>query len=288
MAKKMEKKSARLLAFMLALIMIGSVLAMAFRGGQSSPGREVDYEFYDFNEWLEKVPVGAEHIIYVDADCNDEELLNYIESIIEKNWNRYIFSNLVIEHPIEKMLIAGYRDGLLYMIDVNKTRVFYSGERKEYKGFSVKVGNGVMLVTETSPFIIGTTPHVANAIDVIVSGKGGTSELVANYTSRISKDFKIIFMFYGESANMLLSSGNFSDYVDFYIEGIGTNGSLYEKVIGIHFKGDGGFVDSNVTEYYNYTNYEDFSVVIMQDSNFTKLINAQPKLKPIISIEPVE
>ncbi|HID42582.1 MAG TPA: hypothetical protein EYP30_02205 [Archaeoglobaceae archaeon] len=293
MAKKMETKSARLLALILALIMIGSVFAMLPRGEKAVFQREIKYEFEGFDEWLKCLQPSPDQIIYVNAKTDDEELKDYIDSIIVKNWNRYIFANLRLDSPIQNMLVASYRDGLIYMIDVNKTRIFYAGQKEDYKGLNVKYSNGVMLVSEISPFIIGTAPRVASAVDSILSGHN-TLDLVSNYTSRIPNNFNIIFMFYGEYANMLISGGNFSDYIDFYLEGIKVNESKYEKIVAIHFKSTGGFAnysvnDTEVTEYYNFTNYDDgFSIAVMQDGNFTKLLNAQPRLQPVIFIEPAE
>ena len=280
MAKRMETKSARLLAFFLALIMLGSVLVYALRGSYVAPEREIAYEFHGFNEWLRCVPAGADQIIYA-AKCENETLLDYVNHIITINYDRYVFSNLRLSHPVERMLIAGYSDGLLYMVDVNKTRVFFAGEKDKYRGFDVKVAQGVLLFPEASPFLIGTTPHVAKAIDTILSGNGSMSDLISNYTSRIPGDFNVILIFYGEAAKSL-TKGNVTDYMDFYFTGLRMNGSLYEKVVGVHFTKNGLFIDSNVTEYYNYTNYDDgFSVAIMKDTNFTKLLEAQPELRVI-------
>jgi len=290
----MEKKSARFLALLLAFIMIGSVLAMLPRGTQKSPEREVKYEFDKFDEWLMILPAVPDQVIYIDTDTEDRVLLEYIDSVIAKNWNPNIFTGLRIDSPVKKMLIAGYRDGLLYMVDINKTRVFYTGDPDVYKGFNVKFGQGVMLVPEISPFIIGTAPHSAAVIDTVISEGGGTYKLISNYTPRIPGNFNVMFMFYGEAAEMLISGGNLEDYTDFYLEGVRVNGTIYEKVVAIHFTGSGGFANFSVNdtipvEYYDFTNFEDgFSVAIMHDYNLTKLMEAQPRLRPIISFEPVE
>lgn len=291
MAKK-ETKSARLLALLLALIMIGSVFAMLPRGNKPVQ-RDVKYEFEGFEEWLKCLPSAPDQIIFVNTTTHDDELREYINEIVTKNWNRYIFANLGLDNPVEKMLVASYFDGLLYMIDVNKTRVFYTGQKEDYKGFKVKYSDGVMLVSEVSPFLIGSAPSIASAIDTILFQRENTHTLVSNYTSRLPDNFNIIFMFYGDYANRLISGGNFSDYIDFYLEGVKKNNTKYEKVVAIHFKNTGGFanysVNDNITEYYNFINYDDgLSVAVMQDGNFTKLLNAQPRLQPIISIESVE
>jgi len=294
MAKKMETKSARLLALVLALIMIGSVFAMLPRGKTPVFQRDVKYEFEGFEEWLKCLPAAPNHVIYVNTNTDDERLREYINEVVVKNWNKYIFANLRLDSSVRGMLVASYFNGIIYMIDVNKTRVFYTGQKEDYKGFEVKYADGAMLVSEVSPFLIGSAPSIASAIDSILLQRENTSSLVSNYTARLPNNFSLIFMFYGSYANRLISGGNISDYVDFYLEGVKKNDTKYEKVVAIHFKSTGGFAnysinDTNVTEYYNFTNYDDgLSVAVMKDGNFTKLLNAQPRLQPIISIEPVE
>ncbi|AEA46267.1 hypothetical protein [Archaeoglobus veneficus] len=282
MARRMETRSARFLAFFLALIMLGSVLVYALKGSYVAPERETKYDFQSFDDLLKCLPAGAGQIIYASTkNCSNEILLEYVDHIIKINYDPYVFSNLRLAHPVERMLVASYGDGLLYLVDVNKTKIYFAGEKDEYRGFKVKVANGIMVAPEVSPFLIGTAPHVARAIDTIVSGNGSMDELIANYTSRIPGSFNVILMFYGDAAKALTEGdSNVTDYMDFYFTGLRMNGSMYEKVVGVHFIKNGAFVDSNVTEYYNYTNYDDgLSVAVMRDTNFTKIRTAQPELR---------
>jgi len=288
MAKKMETKSARLLALFLALIMLGSVLVYALKGGYAPPERNIVYEAHGMDEWLGWVPAGAGQVIYATKSDN-KTLLKYIDDLITANYDRYVFSKLRLSYPVEGMLVAAYSDGLLYLVDVNKTKVFFAGQKESYRGLEVKTANGIMVIPETSPFLIGTTPHVVKAVDTMISGNGSMEELISNYTSRIPGNFNVVFIFYGEAAKRIITGTNNTDYIDLYISGIRMNGSMYEKVVGVHFIESGGFVKSNVTQYYNCTNYNDgFSIAVMRDMNFTKLLNAQPKLKPIIKIKSVK
>ncbi len=285
MAKKMETRSARLLALFLALIMVGSVLVYALKGGYAPPERKIMYEAHGLDGWLKWVPAGAGQIIYATKSDN-KTLLKYIDDLITVNYDRYVFSKLRLSYPVEGMLVASYPDGLLYLVDVNKTKIFFAGQKDSYRGLSVKTTKDIMVVPETSPFLIGTIPHVAKAVDTIISGNGSMAGLISNYTSRISGNFNVVFIFYGGAARRIVTGTNNTDYIDLYISGIRVNNSMYEKVVGVHFVRNGGFINSNVTQYYNYTNYEDgFSVAIMRDMNLTKLLNAQPKLRPIIEIK---
>ncbi|MFP4558667.1 MAG: hypothetical protein ACLFO6_04145 [Archaeoglobaceae archaeon] len=286
MAKRMEKKSARLLAILLALIMIGSVFAM-MPGGNSNNKRDVKYTCSGLHEWMDMLPSGTSQIIYTSpVGTEDERLLDYTHNIINNNYYPEVFSKMGEFQELNGFLVAGYNDGLLYLIDVNRTKLYYSGQEGNYSGFKVKTSNDIMMTPETSPFIIGTQKHVSSSIDLV---SASSRSEYSDYVSRVPGEFNVVFMFLGESAQGLMS-GNFTDYTDFYMEGIRTNDGVYEKIVAMHFKSSqGGFIDSNVTEYYNHTNYEDnFGTVTMRDSNFTKLLQAQPKMKPVMTLEQVE
>lgn len=287
MAKKMETKSARALAILLALIMIGSVFAMMPGGNDSAPKREVTYSYNGLQNLVDILPSGVRQVIYTStADLDDEALREYTNNVTRKNLHDSVFNKMGQFQELNGILITGYSDGLLYLVDVNQTKVYYSGEEGNYSGFNVKTNNNIMMTKEVSPFLIGTQPHVKSALNSIpVKNESKYSE----YISRVPGEFNVVFMFPGESAQGLMSS-NFTNYTDFYMEGIRTNDSTYEKIVAMHFKSSrGGFMDSNVTDYYNYTNYEDnFGMVTMRDSNFNKILQAQPKLKPVITLEQVE
>ncbi|MFO7968002.1 MAG: hypothetical protein R6U44_10440 [Archaeoglobaceae archaeon] len=286
MAKKMEKRSARLLAIVLALIMVGSVFAM-MPGSDTTTKRDVKYSFSGLQGYMDILPPGMSQIIYTNTSgTNDEKLLNYTNNVMTNNFQRAVFSNLGGLQELNGFLVAGYDDGLLYLIDVNRTEVYHSGEAGNYSGLAVKTSDRIMMTPETSPFLIGTQKHVRSSIDLI---SAESKSEYSDYVSRAPGNFDVVFMFPGESAQGLMGS-NFTNYTDFYMEGIRTNDSMYEKVVAMHFQDSrGGFRDSNVTDYYNFTNFEDnFGLVTMRDSNFTKLLQAQPRLKPVISFEQVE
>lgn len=288
MAKRMEKKSARLLAIVLALIMIGSVFAM-MPGRDTNNKRDVKYSCDGLQEWIDILPSGTSQIIYTSpAGIEDESLSRYVNNVTNNNYYPAVFSNLGtnVFQELNGFLVAGYNDGLLYLIDANRTKIYYSGEEGNYSGFKVKSNQDIMMTPETSPFLIGTQKHVRTALDLT---SANSNPKYGEYVSRVPGEFNVVFMFPGESAQRLMSS-NFSNYTDFYMEGIRANDSMYEKVVAMHFKSSqGGFIDSNVTDHYNFTSYEDnFGTVTMRDSNLTKILHAQPRLKPVITFKQVE
>lgn len=288
MAKRMETKSARVLAILLALIMIGSVFAM-MPGRDTNNKRDVKYSCSGLEEWMDMLPSGTTQIIYTNTTgIEDERLSNYTTNIMSNHFDRHraLFSNMGQFQELKGLLVAGYNDGLLYLIDANQSKVYYSGQEGNYSGFNVKTSESIMMTTETSPLLIGTQKHVKLTLDQV---SANSNSKYGEYVSRVPGDFNVVFMFPGESAQRLMSS-NFTNYTDFYMEGIRTSDGTYEKVVAMHFKSSqGGFIDSNVTDYYNFTNYEDnFGTVTMQDSNFTRILQAQPKLKPVITFKQVE
>jgi hypothetical protein len=276
----METKSARILALILALIMLGSVLAYAIKGSPKSH-RDVKFEMGDnFKSYMQYLPDGANQVAYMDLHTENDTLRSYVKNVMKKNLDPLFFrSNLIqFTHGIERMLIAAYPDGILYFVDVNKSKVYFAHDRKDtYMGYTIKTKQGIALTDEISPVVYGTSESVARTIEVISGGKAGNA---TNYTERLPYDnYNFALVFFDDAAKELL---NGTDYIDFYFAGYRMNGSMYEKVVAVHFTGYGGFADSNVTAYYNFTNYDDgFSVAIMQDTNFTKIVEAQPEIRVI-------
>jgi hypothetical protein len=267
-----NKKSARILALLLALIMLGSVLAYTFKSGKT-PEREIKFEIKDgFLSYIQNLPPGAKEIIYMDLNTENETLRSYVEHMIQINLNPYLFQHMWFQ-GVERMLVSSYPDGILYLIDVNKSKVYFSYEMKEeYSGFTIKVKQELALADELSPFLFGTIQSVLRAIDVL--GKGNK----LSYVDRLAGEYNVLMVFYGDSANKLLND----DLIDFYAAGFRMNGSAYEKVVCMHFTGNGLFVDSNATAYYSYTNYKDgLSVAVMGDFNLTKILDVQPEIRTI-------
>jgi hypothetical protein len=282
----METRSARILALLLALIMLGSVLAYAIKRSSGSHERKnVEYVMGDdFRSYMHHLPAGVTQAVYMDLNTNNETLRSYVGDVIRKNLEPYFFNTRLIQftHGIERMMVAAYPDGILYFVDVNKSKVFFKHDKKEnHLGYTVKKNGDLALTDEIAPVVYGTSASVARTIDV-VTGNAKSQVDLANYTERLPYDnYNLALVFYGDAAKELMKS-NGTGYIDFYFAGFRMNGSEYEKVVGMHFVTTGLFVRSNVTAYYNYTNYEDgFSVAVMRDTNFTKILEAQPEVRVV-------
>jgi hypothetical protein len=288
----MESKSARLLALILTLIMIGSVFAYATRQSTTTPEREVAYTFPDgFRGYISQIPSGAEQVIYINFNGADSELGSILSQIVRNNMNYNFFSNLRLSQGIEKMLVSSYPGafpGLLYLFDVNKTKVFFTHDSvEEYMGFVVESSGGISLVDQTSPFMMGTSNTVAKTLEIIKSGgKGSLGENIANFTDRMPEgEYNLVILLQGEAIESLIK-GNSTSFFDFYLVGYRINqtenGTFYEKVVLMNFTSNTYFVKSNKTAYYNYTNFEDgLSLAVMMDTNLTKLMQTEPEMRMI-------
>jgi hypothetical protein len=296
MPGKFEKRSARLLALFLALIMVGSAIAIAFRGMGPSKmeTRSVKFSFKTFNEWLKCVPP-TDEVIYVSLkNCTNATLWNYLQRVMDNNMISGFFEPVSFTTPIQRMLIAFYPNGLLYLVDINMSKMVATGEKVNVNGIDVWVKNvniynryyEVAATPEISPAIVGTAPQVEESIKAITSNTTNMEELVGNYTAKIPGNFNAAFVFYGKKAESILQMNN-TPYGDFYFAGIRMNGSLFEKVVAIHFIQPGGFVESNNTSsefaHYWVKNYvnESLSVAVMDSGNLTKILNAEPEMRVI-------
>ncbi|AGK61810.1 hypothetical protein Asulf_01841 [Archaeoglobus sulfaticallidus PM70-1] len=293
MVKKMESKGARILALMLALIMIGSVLAYSAKQMAGSPKRELKYELPDnFKGYVSSIPDGAGEVIYLNFNSADEQLSSYLKNILSSNMNYKFFSHIRFSHDVEKALIAMYPSAfpdLLFLINVNKTKVFFTHESVEsYGDYSIELNKGVALVDQISPCVFGTVNIVSKTLDVVSTKNGSLNDSVGSYIQKLpDDDYNLVLMFRGEAAKSLTKT---PDLMDFYLSAyrINKTANMYEKVVIINFLKNAFFVESNKTEYYNYTNYgEGLSMAVMMDTNFTKLLSAEPEMR-IIEIKPVE
>jgi len=281
-----SKKSARILALVLALIMIGSIAAFGIRGIGQPPKRVIKHEAKTLPEIINILPDGATQVLYMDLlGTHDKNLLNYTSMLIQQNTIPEFFRSLQLTSAVRKYVIAAYPDGLIYLLDVNKTKTYYlTKEKTEYLGYTIKISyDNIAFCDQVSPIVLGTPNKVLNLIECINNLKPSFNKSVGNYTSRIGKNYPISLVLYGESAKEM--SQNTSD---FYFIGYGMNGTLYEKFVALHFTEYAGFVESNVTEFYSFENYKDgFSIASMSDSNFTKVLEAKPEIRllKVVKIE---
>lgn len=294
MAKPLEKKSAKVLALILALIMLGSVLVYAFKGTYTTPSREVKYSVSDAMEMLKLVSDSSKvyYLNFKTGDLNMVQLINtYWQALSQDSVFRYlrltsVNSTLYAEYPPTSLGYYPY----LFLFDVGKSKVFFTYDKKEeYAGVVLKVKKGYGLAENVNPVALGTIDAVMNYIDAL-SGRRGVNSTYAEYIDRLPKlDYDFIIMFTGKSASNIVRSSNATgEMADFYFEGISVNKSGgYDKVVAMNFKQNVFFVESNVTEYYNVTRYGSLNIVFMHDTNFTKILSAKPEMRAVF-IKPVE
>ena len=290
MAKRMETRSARILALFLALIMIGSVITYVFKGSENTSERNVRFEMGKFPDTLNFLPNGAQFVLYLNFSNLEKEsdLYELLNDVFKSQIDPFTFKHLALSKNIESVVIAKYPYPL-YFVNVNKSKVYFSYEGKEvYKGYTIKLRQGVALIDEISPFVIGYPTFVYSVVDLL-QDNNSVGSFVSNYTQRIydfakpSSNFNYALILYGESAKTQLVSDNES-IGDFYFVAYRMNGSVYEKIEAIHFTKNGFFVSSNETEnataYYYYKNFDDgLSVVKMGSEDLEKLMLLKPEMR---------
>lgn len=278
MVDRMQNKSARLLAFLLALIMLGSVLAYAFRGG-TSPGREIKADLGEGTELLRYA--NGDEIIYFNFTPNSSLMIlanAYLQTVFKDQIFRHF--SLSSGASIQEMLVSyNYTDGnFLYMIDIGRKKAYFSYTDKEtYDGFEVRVNGPYAAVFQTSPILLGTYSAVLDAVDVY-NNKKTVDLTITNYTSQIGPaEFMLVFK--GDVLKNIIS-GNVT--VDFYAVAYRMNGSYYEKVVAMHFtEPNVFFIRGNQTAYNYVKNMDGLSISIMGDYNLTKLMDAQPEMRKV-------
>ena len=287
MAKMIEKKSARILAFILAIIMIGSVLAYAVRGPSKPEEREIKFDMGEnLNDWLKYVPSSTGYVLYYEYNRSiNETLLKMIYNSTSDNIDPYVLRVFKPDFPYFKRMLVGYPT--IYFIDVGRSKVYFTTQQKdEYRGYTVKLGNVFgkvfALVDEVHPVVLGY-PSTVSAVVNLINGNGTSlADEYGNYTSKINGSFSYVRIISGDVATRNIQS-NGTPMADFYFEGYRMNGTMFEKVVGIHFLGNYFFVESNKTEYYYCMNYGNgFSLAVMGDHNLTKLINTMPEMRSIV------
>jgi len=285
---KLKKRSSKILALILVSVMIGSILTYAFTGTTKIEEREIKFEMGEnLSDWLKYLPTQEQIVLFYNYQTENETLLQLIYNSTLNNIDPYILRVFKPDLPYYKKLLIGQT---IYFIDVGKMKVYFTTQSKrEYSNYTVKVSNvfgrPLALVDEIHPVIIGNPETVVRVLDLI-NGNGTSLIDEYKYLTRINGSFDYAIIITGDLAKNTIISNN-TPIADFYFEGYRMNGSLFEKVVGMHFIGNYFFVKSNKTEYYFYENYEDgFSLVIMGDYNLTKLINTIPEIRSIqIKIE---
>jgi len=292
MANIMEKKSARILALILAFIMIGSILAYAFRGPSKPEERTIKFDMGNsLKDWLRYIPNSTEYILYFNYSTDNRSLLSFVYNATVsamRYMDPYAFSLFEPRNiGMFKRMLIGHPE--LYLVDLEKRKVYFAYEAKrEYYGYNVKISKRIMgryyaMTDDIHPIVYGYPDSVIGTLYIIANhGNGSIMDVYGNYTNRINGTFKYAIMVTGETAKSSIQS-NGTPMADFYFEGYRMNGTMFEKVVGIHFIGNYFFVKSNKTEFYYCRNYDDgFSIAVMCDHNLTKLINTTPEIRSIV------
>jgi len=291
MAKVMGRRSARILALILALIMLGSVFAYVMRGGQIE-SRHVKLRLSDFREYVNLTPKGAYEFEYVNLtefaklDPTDD-LRIYVNGKLRNIVTPIIFSRNILEIPggLREIYSAKYAPAIsLYFVNCGQSKVYFARESEfNYKTFKIQVRRGIGLIDEISPLIVGYTPLVNSSIDTIDNRSMSCSN-VYGYLKRINGSFAYAYFIFGDVAKRRLTSENKS-VSDFFFEGYRYNyqNDSYEKLWALHFLDNFFFGKMNESirgfGYYKFENYEDgFGVAIMGDKNFSRIINAKPRI----------
>lgn len=291
MAKRLEKRSARILAIVLALIMVVSIFAYISPRGNIEQ-RDVKLEFSDFKETAAALNASFYEYLnftYAYGLKTDNEVYKLAVNA-SHSFDSRIFSQRILQIPygISEVLLI-YYEGYqvpVYAVDTNKGKVYFTSTSSEpFYNFNLKMNNReVALVDEIEPLIIGYTPVVVSAIQKILAEP---NKELYSYLSRINGTFGYAFFLFGSEAENALKS-NETSYGDFYFEGYRFNETgMYEKVVAIHFTENYFFVGMNESEknvaYYFYENYDDgLSIAIFADKDFKRVLNARPEIRGII------
>jgi len=294
--KKLEKRSARILAIILAFIMLGSVFA--YISGRTEEKRETKLSF----NTLEAAAYAPENyfIFYYNLTeyskllkklGKNDSMISYFEEYLESDLSyasSYYLNRRVVEftHPINEMLAVRYGDYYIYFINENSSKVYFAKQREErVNDFSVKVSGSIAMVDEVNPLVIGYYPAILDVLKNFGDNRTQYRELI----SRLNKTYLFSIMIFGNETGKYVRFSENESPIEFFFEGYRYNESAlrYEKVWGIKFKENYFFTEKNETkrdfEYYYFENFEDnFSLAVMGDKNFTKVLNASAEIIGII------
>ncbi|MEM0215903.1 MAG: hypothetical protein QW384_07970 [Archaeoglobaceae archaeon] len=298
MARKLEKRSARILALILAFIMLGSVFAY-MSGGSKVEKREVKLYMADFREWADFAPEGGLFYYFNLTELNNlmkklgknDPLVNFTEmGASDALSTGYLHSSIVqFTHPIKEFVYASYGGYPVYFIDENTSKVYFASSGEYSIGnYKMQVSKfGVAIITEISPLIVG---HYSLVAEIAENATTGNKTGISNYLSKLNETYAFAFFTHGDLAGQIFRMNQTNEsIVDFFFQGFRYNftSQQYEKVWGAHFTQNYFFTEINETEkdfeYYYFENFEDgFSIAIMGDKNFTKVLDAKPNVMGLI------
>ncbi|MEM0350456.1 MAG: hypothetical protein QXU61_01635 [Archaeoglobaceae archaeon] len=302
MVRRLERRSARILAIILAFIMLGSIFAYVSGGGMREK-RNIKINL-KMLEAVNYVPENTILFYYNILEYNtllkrlgkNDPLLEYFEKDLNRELefaSMYYLNKRIVEftHPIEELLVVQYGDFNIYFINENISKVYFAKQfEQNVDGFSIKVSGGVAVVEDFHPLLIGYTPFVLEVVKRINSGKGND---YGTHLTKLNDTFLFFFLIFGnETRKYIKFSQDNESALDFFFQGFRYNESSqrYEKIWGIHFTKNYFFSNINETEknfeYYYFENFEDgFSIAVMGDRDFEKVLNATPNILGILISE---
>ncbi len=258
-----SSKQYKILALILAIIMIGSVLAVFVPSSQKKVIKiKKKLDIRSFKDVLHYTPPGIALFQYVNMKkINGTELEAWI-----------LQKKLVPSPDVEWGATIDFQNGLWlnFFRTINDTPVTYpsSGEVR-YGNYTLKDRNGIVLLDEVTPFVFGPQPVVENVIDLI-EGKTNQSALSSYYEpynlSIFGEDFDYV----------QIRTGNLTAYSDLIFVGIKhlPDGN-YERVSAFHL------TQSNVilVDKGNRTKFIEYNITYTQNyrikrvvGNFTSII----------------
>ncbi|MCS7119017.1 MAG: hypothetical protein RMH75_03370 [Archaeoglobaceae archaeon] len=302
MVRRLERRSARILAIILAFIMLGSIFAY-ISGGGGVEKRETKMSF-SMLEIAAYVPENAIFFYYNLTEYGailkklgkNDPLVRYVEGYIDEELNyafTYYLNRRTVEFTrnIEDLLVVQIGDFHVYFINEKSSKVYFAKQSEQNIGnLSVKISGVIALSEDIHPLVIGYAPLVFEIVKNIDENR---TENYEAYLSKFNETMIFSFFTFGNKTGKYLRFTQAEESpVDFFFQAFRYNDTSkrYEKVWGIHFTENYFFYDLNETErdfeYYHFINFEDgFSIAVMGDRNFSKVLNANPNVIGFIMTE---
>lgn len=285
--RRLEKRSARILAIFLALIMISSGLAALMQNpSHESEKRMIKKEFKDFKELSSNLNTTLYLYInykYIENLPEKDPLRSYVLNLSREVLDYRIFNRQVIEvKVIDGILIAFYDDYPVYFVESRGGKIFFAGtEVRNLEGFNVKLFRNIALVENIEPFAIGFYPLVYKALKDLKEEKKFLEHL-----ERIKGSFAYAFFLTGDYAIENIKSNNTS-ICDFFFEGYRYDEGYYEKVWAINFISSFFFVKDDIgVEHYDVEMFDDgFGIAVIKDKDFEKVLKVQPEVRGIVIVQ---
>jgi|GEM_PF-6027186 hypothetical protein len=247
-----KSTSHKILAFILAFIMIGSVLSVLAPSSPSTRGREIKKEvaFENYKDAFRIIPPNIAIFQYVKTDN--------IKNTDLELW--LIQNKLISSQDVRAAMVVDFYNGLwVELVNNNRSEIKYSYSRVvEYGNYSLKDNNGIVLADEVSPYVYGPQPVVEYVLDLMEDGN------LTNAYSEIYEKYNLSIL--GDNYDYVqIRAGNVTNGSDLLFVGIRYTGDgLYERISAYHLSEENVILldTGNKTRFleYNLTYVDDFRV----------------------------